>query len=221
MEYLHGLGNVAQWEPYGLYCLAHVSSVGSVLCRFRSSTTPHNGRYRVCAVDDPDRGVSEVNIHSLPDSIHSQPRLHVVIPCTRIRQYIMRSRQVCGATERDVQPSQRIHLLSLSSLITAAPKPTILATYDLCYDSPPPPQNRRFCLTNVLWLLGTRKDALIRASSAIFLFAKVCRTMASGWREALFSRRYGRELVSKPRNFVKEKFGGGATAERLPNGSMF
>ena len=36
----------------------------------------------------------------------------------------------------------------------------------------PLPQNQRFYVTNVSWLLGTRKDALTKTSSRIFLFAK-------------------------------------------------
>ena len=44
-----------------------------------------------------------------------------------------------------------------------------------------PPQNRRFSLTNVSWLLDTRKDALKRVSAYIILFAEDYRTMTSGW----------------------------------------
>ena len=47
-----------------------------------------------------------------------------------------------------------------------------------------------------------------RTSSHIFFFAKDYRLMASGWQRAPYFRRYGRRLVSKTDNFVKEKLGG-------------
>ena len=47
-----------------------------------------------------------------------------------------------------------------------------------------------------------------KASSNIFMFAKVYRTMTSGRQGAPSFRRYGRELVSKTGDFVKEKLGG-------------
>ena len=44
----------------------------------------------------------------------------------------------------------------------------------------------------------------------IFLVAKDYRTMASGWQVAPYSRKYGRELVSKPAISLKKKLGGTA-----------
>ena len=43
-----------------------------------------------------------------------------------------------------------------------------------------PPQNQRFSLTNVSWLLDTRKGANKKLSPNVLLFAKDYRTMASG-----------------------------------------
>ena len=47
-----------------------------------------------------------------------------------------------------------------------------------------------------------------KASSNIFMLAKVYRTMTSGRQGASYFRRYGRELASKTGDFVKEKLGG-------------
>ena len=58
-----------------------------------------------------------------------------------------------------------------------------------------PPPNQRFSLTNVLLLLETRKVAMKRTSSHIFLFAKGYRPMMWGWQGALYFGRYGRRLV--------------------------
>ena len=70
--------------------------------------------------------------------------------------------------------------------------------------APPPPAPRKinngFLLTNVSWLLDTRKDAMNKKKyfTFIFLFAKDYRTMTSGLQVASCFRRYSRELVSKP-----------------------
>ena len=45
-------------------------------------------------------------------------------------------------------------------------------------------------------------------SSQLFLFAKNYRTMALGWEGALYSRKYGRQLVSKSAISLKENWGG-------------
>ena len=39
------------------------------------------------------------------------------------------------------------------------------------------------------------------------MFAVDYRTMTSGWQGASYFRRHGREMVSKPAIFVKEKLG--------------
>ena len=54
-----------------------------------------------------------------------------------------------------------------------------------------------------------------KASSNIFMFAKVYRTMTLGRQGASYFRRYGRELVSKPAISV-----GGAAVERLPHSAF-
>ena len=71
-----------------------------------------------------------------------------------------------------------------------------------------PPPNQRFSLTNVLWLLDTRKDARKIISSCIFLFPKDYQTMTSGWQGAPYFSRYGQELVSKPAISLKKSWGG-------------
>ena len=53
-----------------------------------------------------------------------------------------------------------------------------------------------------------------KASSNMFMFAKVYRPMTSGRQGAPYFRRYGRELVSKPAISSKRKVGG-ASVERL------
>ena len=46
------------------------------------------------------------------------------------------------------------------------------------------PKKQRFFLTNVAWLLGTRKDAMKKKPSCTVLFAGAYRTMTSRWRMA-------------------------------------
>ena len=57
--------------------------------------------------------------------------------------------------------------------------------------------NQRFSLAHVLCLLDTRKDAMTKMSSHIFVLAKDYRTMTSGWQGAPYFRKYDQELVSK------------------------
>ena len=83
------------------------------------------------------------------------------------------------------------------------------------YDSRP--QNQRFSFTNALWLLDTRTDDMKNKNSYIFLFAKDCRTMTSGWQGAPYFRRYGRELVFKTGDSVKEMLGGANVAPLSSN----
>ena len=53
----------------------------------------------------------------------------------------------------------------------------------------PPPKNSDFILTNVSWLLDTRKDAMKQMSSRIFLVAKYYQTMPSRWQWAPYFRK--------------------------------
>ena len=70
-----------------------------------------------------------------------------------------------------------------------------------------PPQTGDI-LTNVSWLVDTRKDAMKKPSSHNFMFAKVYRTMTSGWQGPPYFGRYGRELVSKPAISLKKSWVG-------------
>ena len=67
--------------------------------------------------------------------------------------------------------------------------------YNWFYDSPPP--NQRFSLTNVSWLLNTRKNGTKTISLQKFLFANDYQTITSRWHGAPYSRICGRALVSK------------------------
>ena len=89
---------------------------------------------------------------------------------------------------------------------------TINTVVDRFYDSLPPP-NQRYCLTNVLWLLDTRKDTLLEKKYPyVFWSAKVYRSMTSG----LVSRdthrisvdTTGRALVLKSTIALKKSWGG-------------
>ena len=73
------------------------------------------------------------------------------------------------------------------------------------------PKKRRFFLTNVSWLLDTRKGAMKKSSSNIFMIAKVYRiyrTMTPGRQWARYFRRCGRELASKPAISLQNSWGG-------------
>ena len=65
-----------------------------------------------------------------------------------------------------------------------------------------------FSATNVSWLLYTRKGATKQILSVAFLFAKDFQMMTSRWQGAPCFRRYGRELVSKTKDFVSRNVGG-------------
>ena len=62
-------------------------------------------------------------------------------------------------------------------------------------------------LTNVSWLLGTRKCAMKNYLNVFSCLANGYRTMTSGWRGAPNFRRYGRELVSKSAISLKRDWG--------------
>ena len=82
-------------------------------------------------------------------------------------------------------------------------------------DLPPkqPPKTSDIILTSFFWLLDTRKDAMKKTSSHNFLFAKDYQAMTSGWQGEAHSKRYGRELVSKPATSLNDN--DAATVERL------
>ena len=83
------------------------------------------------------------------------------------------------------------------------------------------PQIQRLSLTNVSWLLDTRKNAATKTmSSSILLFAKDYRTMTSGWQGAPYIRRYTAGSWFKNRRFHQRK-SGRATVKRLVGGSLF
>ena len=97
------------------------------------------------------------------------------------------------------------HVSTISLLNRALPadrKPSKGQTANLFYDSPRPKQ--AISLTNVSWLLDTRKDAMKKVSPFICLFAKDNQTMTSGWQGAPYFRSYGRMLVSKPAISLKK-----------------
>ena len=72
----------------------------------------------------------------------------------------------------------------------------------------PPPQNQRFSLSNVSWLLD--KDKIENKVSTYFPFlcANGYRSMASGCRGTPCFGRYDRELVLKPAISLKKSWGG-------------
>ena len=84
-----------------------------------------------------------------------------------------------------------------------------MAKTDSYYDSPPPP-NRRFCLTNVSWLLDTSNYAMKKISSCNSLVAKEGPSsddLGVGARGTVFQEiRPGAGV--KTGDFVKEKLGG-------------
>ena len=69
-------------------------------------------------------------------------------------------------------------VLYLCSIITYIPG--IRVCNGRFCDSLPPQTSDFVSLTNVSWLLDTRKDAMKKVSTCIFLFAKGYRTMTSG-----------------------------------------
>ena len=74
----------------------------------------------------------------------------------------------------------------------------------------PPPRNQRYSLTNVSWLLDTRKDTIEAKVSIRFLVSKAYRSTTSGCRGTSYLRRYDREvLVLKPAILLKKSWGGG------------
>lgn len=70
------------------------------------------------------------------------------------------------------------------------------------YDvAPPPLKKQRFSLTDVSWLLGTKKDAMTKLSSQNVLFARGLSNdddVGGGKGHRISGDRYGRELVSNP-----------------------
>ena len=80
--------------------------------------------------------------------------------------------------------------------------------------TPPPPQNQRFCLTNVSWLLDTRKNA---KRTTVFKYFFVCKGLSKndvGVTMGTVFQEIRPGVGFKAGDFVKEYLGG-ATVERV------